>query len=172
MGGKENEIVEEKQEIQIQPQEEIKLKKGKKRKAEDESTNDDTLMEVENEEPATKKTKFDWDDIIGQVLAKKGNQMKLKKLKKKCVSHYFEQNPSAHQSSEQIAAKFDKKINKRQKYKIVGEDAILNTRDQSVLDDKKSEENNEGAKKEESKASQQQEPQKVAQSGTKLSWNA
>merc|ERR1712200_271578 len=115
MGGKENEIVEEKQEIQIQPQEEIKLKKGKKRKAEDESTNDDTLMGVENEEPATKKTKFDWDDIIGQVLAKKGNQMKLKKLKKKCVSQYFVQNPSTHQSSEQIAAKFDKKINKRQK---------------------------------------------------------
>jgi len=174
--GKENEVVEEKQEIQIQPQEEIKLKKGKKRKAEEDSTNDntndDTLMEVENEEPASKKTKFDWDDVIGQVLAKKGNQMKLKKLKKKCVSEYFVQNPSAHQSSEQIAAKFDKKINKRQKYKIVGEDVMLNTRDQSVLDDKKSEENNEGAKKEESKASQQQEPQKVAQNGTKLSWNA
>merc|ERR1712200_277827 len=107
--GKENEIVEEKQEVQIQPQEEIKIKKGKKRKAEEDSnndnTNDDTLMEVENEEPATKKTKFDWDDVIGQVLAKKGNQMKLKKLKKHCVSQYFVQNPSAHQSSEQIAAK-------------------------------------------------------------------
>ena len=51
--------------------------------------------------------------------------MKLKKLKKKCVSEYFVQNSNAHQSPEQIGVKFDKKINKRQKYKIVGEEVIL-----------------------------------------------
>jgi len=51
--------------------------------------------------------------------------MKLKKLKKKCVSEYFVQNPSAHQTPEQIGVKFDKKINKRQKYKVIGEEVHL-----------------------------------------------
>ena len=35
--------------------------------------------------------------------------MKLKKLKKKCVSEYFVQNPSAHQTPEQIG--MDKFLN-------------------------------------------------------------
>jgi len=175
--GKENEIVEKEEEIKSEPkQQQIKQKKGKKRKADQhtnkDNTNDESLMEVDNEEPASKKAKFDWDDIIGQVLAKKGNQMKLKKLKKKCVSEYFVQNPSCHQSSDQIAAKFDKKINKRQKYKIVGEDVMLNTRDKVVLDDQKSEANNEGVQKEDTKSSPPSEPPKVEQNGAKMSWNA
>jgi len=106
-----------------------KQKKGKKRKHEEDNLNEtangaDDTMEVDNE-PAAKKTKFDWDVIIQAVLSKKGNQMKLKKLKKKCVSEYFVQNPSAHQTPEQIGVKFDKKINKRQKYKVLGDEVHL-----------------------------------------------
>lgn len=160
-----------------------KEKKGKKRKHENEeestadmnsSTADDT-MEVD--EPAAKKVKFDWDATIQAVLAKKGNQMKLKKLKKKCVSEYFVQNPSAHQTPEQIGTKFDKKINKRQKYKVVGEEVELNTKEQDDVEDSATNgcdtkataaATNGGAKESENADDKSEEDSK----GNGISWNA
>jgi len=142
--GKENEETPLEEVPAIQPTK--KEKKGKKRKHENggnssadlNGTADDT-MEVDNGEeedgPAAKKVKFDWDATIQAVLSKKDNQMKLKKLKKKCVSEYFVQNPNAHQTPEQIGAKFDKKINKRQNYKVVGDEVHLNTRDEEKAED-------------------------------------
>ena len=65
---------EDDQKIKTETQHKIKQKKGKKRKTEQDCSHDDTknetLMEAENEEPASKKNKFDWDDIIIQVLTK------------------------------------------------------------------------------------------------------
>lgn len=135
---KENEETEDTPMEEITPADQNnKQKKGKKRKHENGATesaeiNGDDTMEVDNDEdgPAAKKVKFDWDATIQAVLSKKGNQMKLKKLKKKCVSEYFVQNPNAHQTPEQIGTKFDKKINKRQNYKVIGEEVHLNERDE------------------------------------------
>ena len=58
----------------------------------------------------------------------------MKKLKKKCVNEYFVQNPNAHQTPEEIGSKFLKKINKRQLYKIIGEDVHLNTHDDEKVE--------------------------------------
>jgi len=75
---------------------------------------------IETEEPPTKKGKFDWDGVIATLLAQKGNSMKLNKLKKKCVAEYISQQKenAAHQTPEQIGAKFDKKLKKR-KYRVL-----------------------------------------------------
>jgi len=77
----------------------------------------DENMEVDNEDDETpsKKTKFDWNETITSLLLKKdGNEMKLNKLKKKCVNEFIAQHEGTHKSVEEIGAKFDKKIKKRQ----------------------------------------------------------
>ena len=45
----------------------------------------DVDQTIESEETPEKKTKFDWDETISSLLKQKGNEMKLNKLKKKCV---------------------------------------------------------------------------------------
>ena len=47
-----------------------------------------------------------------------GEEMKLNKLKKKCVSEFFAQHEGTHKTPEEVGAKFDKKIKKR-KYRIL-----------------------------------------------------
>jgi len=91
-----------------------KEKKKKKRKL-------DETMEVDEEkveEPSSKKSKFDWHQTITELLKKKGNEMKLNKLKKKCVSEFLAFHGTTHQTAEEIGAKFDKKIKKKQ-YRIL-----------------------------------------------------
>ena len=47
-----------------------------------------------------------------------GEEMKLNKLKKKCVSEFFAQHEGTHKTAEDVGAKFDKKI-KKKKYRIL-----------------------------------------------------
>ncbi|XP_023347449.1 cell growth-regulating nucleolar protein [Eurytemora carolleeae] len=75
----------------------------------------DESMEVD--EPSSKKTKFDWDETISSLLSK-GEEIKLNKLKKKCVSEFFAQHEGTHKTAEEVGAKFDKKI-KKKKYRIL-----------------------------------------------------
>merc|ERR1719334_946117 len=89
--------------------------KGKKRKRE--------IIESEETEDSQssspKKAKFDWDEIITACLKRKeGNEMKLVKLKKKCVSEFFAMNEGTHKTQEEVGAKFDKKLKKR-KYRLL-----------------------------------------------------
>jgi len=75
----------------------------------------DESMEVDEDASSPpKKVKFDWDDTITKLLMNKdGNEMKLKKLKKKCVSEFFSQNEDTHKTAEEVGSKFDKKLKKR-----------------------------------------------------------
>jgi len=102
-----------------------KEKEKEKGMAEDENKNRkrkreaDETMEVDEDESSAKKSKFDWDEVITSLLMQKdGNEMKLNKLKKKCVSEFFSQNEDTHKSAEEIGAKFDKKLKKR-KYRLL-----------------------------------------------------
>ena len=85
-------------------------KNAKKRKHEEieEETNDDDLNSQ------SKKTKFDWDEVISSCLKQKDDQeMKLVKLKKKCLKEFFSQHEGTHKTEAEIGAKFDKKLKKR-----------------------------------------------------------
>jgi len=125
------------EEMEVDPQKK-KSKKNKKKKRQDldspshdqENTPSpvsnkkrklDESMEVDQDEPeqpsAKKQKKFDWDATITTLLADK-EEMKLNKLKKKCVAEFFAQNDNAHQTPEEVGAKFDKKI-KRKQYRIL-----------------------------------------------------
>merc|ERR1711990_47196 len=44
--------------------------------------------------------------------------MKLNKLKKKCISEFMSRNEGTHKTTEEIGAKFDKKLKKR-KYRVL-----------------------------------------------------
>ena len=119
-----------------------KKKKKDKKLAEQESEGTlkrkrDEDMEVEEEEEASaskKKKKFDWDETITNVLLKKeGNEMKLNKLKKKCVNEFLSQNEGTHKTTEEVGAKFDKKLKKR-KYRVLKDKVKL------ILDDEGKEE--------------------------------
>merc|ERR1711935_542189 len=91
---------------------EKKSKKNNKRKRDD-------TMDVDEDESDLKKTKFDWDDVITGLLKNKdGNEMKLNKLKKKCVNEFFPLNEGTHKTAEEVGAKFDKKLQKR-KYRLL-----------------------------------------------------
>jgi len=110
----------------------VKISKKEKKKidkekeiAEDENKNNkrkreaDDTMEVDEDESSAKKSKFDWDEVITTLLMQKeGNEMKLNKLKKKCVGEFFSQHEDTHKSAEEIGAKFDKKLKKR-KYRLL-----------------------------------------------------
>merc|ERR1712130_786156 len=88
-----------------------KKKKNNKRKRDEE-------MEVDEDESSPKKTKFDWDEVITSLLMKKDDkEMKLNKLKKKCLSEFFSSNEGTHKTQEEVGAKFDKKLKKR-KYRL------------------------------------------------------
>merc|ERR1712243_551353 len=74
----------------------------------------DEEMEVDEDESSPKKTKFDWDEVITSLLMKKDDkEMKLNKLKKKCLSEFFSSNEGTHKTPEDEGAKFDKNFKKR-----------------------------------------------------------
>lgn len=115
-----------------------KKKQKKKQKEQSDINNDenqnrkrkrDDDMEVDEEISSPKKTKFDWDEVISSLLEKKeGKEMKLNKLKKKCVGEYFAQHEGTHKTLEEIGAKFDKKLKKR-KFRVLKDKVKL------ILDD-------------------------------------
>merc|ERR1712025_1536663 len=67
----------------------------------------------------------------------KGNEMKLNKLKKKCVSEFFALNEGTHKTQEEIGAKFDKKLKKR-KYRVLKDKVklILDNEGETADDEK------------------------------------
>merc|ERR1719500_1522666 len=110
-------------------------KTSRKRKSSDVGENEDGGTTKDDESPV-KKAKFDWDEVITACLKEKdGNEMKLVKLKKKCLREYFSAHEGTHKTKEEIGAKFDKRVKKRSykvlkdRIKLVGEE-----------DDEKSEE--------------------------------
>jgi len=115
-----------------------KKKQKKKQKEQSDINNDenqnrkrkrDDDMEVDEEISSPKKSKFDWDEVISSLLEKKeGQEMKLNKLKKKCVGEYFAQHEGTHKTLEEIGAKFDKKLKKR-KFRVLKDKVKL------ILDD-------------------------------------
>merc|ERR1712130_384768 len=77
-------------------------KTSRKRKSSDVGENEDDETTKEEESPV-KKAKFDWDEVITACLKEKeGNEMKLVKLKKKCLREYF----SAHENIPRKKPKF------------------------------------------------------------------
>merc|ERR1719494_1743290 len=92
-------------------------------------TVEDEESSQNDEETVSKKAKFDWDEVItGCLKGKSGNEMKLVKLKKKCLREYFSVHEGTHKTKEEVGAKFDKKLKKRSykvlkdRVKLVGEE--------------------------------------------------
>jgi len=108
-------------------------KKSKKRKrdvAADESV-EDSLTEV----PDSKKTKFEWDEVMVTLLEKQDDsEMSLKKLKKKCIAEFLSRNEGTHKTKEELGAKFNKKLKKR-KY-IVLKDRVKLRKDEEEVEEK------------------------------------
>merc|ERR1719209_2379746 len=93
-------------------------KTSRKRKSSDVGENEDGGTTKDDESPV-KKAKFDWDEVITACLKEKdGNEMKLVKLKKKCLREYFSVHEGTHKTKEEVGAKFDKKVKKRS-YKVL-----------------------------------------------------
>jgi len=124
--------------------EKVSKKKNKKEKNKDKEKIEDKVvdenknnkrkrdeeMDVDEDESSPKKTKFDWDEVItGLLMKKEDNEMKLNKLKKKCVNEFFSFYEGTHKTHEEVGAKFDKKLKKR-KYRV------LKDRVKLILDDK------------------------------------
>jgi len=98
--------------------EDVNTKPSRKRKSSDRDENEDGASK-EDEESPPKKVKFDWDEVITACLKEKdGNEMKLVKLKKKCLREYFSAHEGTHKTKEEIGAKFDKRVKKRS-YKVL-----------------------------------------------------
>merc|ERR1719234_960911 len=95
---------------------------SRKRKSSDRDENEDggAAKEEEDDESPPKKVKFDWDEVITACLKEKdGNEMKLVKLKKKCLREYFSAHEGTHKSKEEVGAKFDKKMKNKSSYKVL-----------------------------------------------------
>merc|ERR1712112_778144 len=114
--------------------ENVETKKSKKKKKDKENDGslkrkrEEDTMEVENdaeEASPVKKIKFDWDETIKRVLQQKGNEMKLNKLKKKCIGEFFALHEGTHKTQDEIGAKFDKKL-KKKKYTVLKDRVKLN----------------------------------------------
>jgi len=96
----------------------------------------DDSMEVDEDETSPKKSKFDWDEVITGLLMKKdGKEMKLNKLKKKCVGEFFSLNDGTHKTAEEIGAKFDKKLKKR-RYRLLKDKVKLILEEDDVPEEK------------------------------------
>ena len=96
----------------------VNTKPSRKRKSSDRDESEDGASK-EDEESPPKKVKFDWDEVITACLKEKdGNEMKLVKLKKKCLREYFSAHEGTHKTKEEIGAKFDKRVKKRS-YKVL-----------------------------------------------------
>lgn len=101
----------------------------KSRKRKNSETGEDEESSQNDVETVSKKAKFDWDEVItGCLKGKSGNEMKLVKLKKKCLREYFSVHEGTHKTKEEVGAKFDKKLKKRSykvlkdRVKLVGEE--------------------------------------------------
>ncbi|KAL4231625.1 hypothetical protein ACF0H5_009205 [Mactra antiquata] len=70
------------------------------------------------------KTKFNWNEVIVEVLQSKGPELKIKKLKKKVLSEYLAQG-CTEKSEEKLWAKFDKKLKKIPEVKVIGDKVKL-----------------------------------------------
>jgi len=113
-----------------------------KRKREEKMDVDQT---IESEESPEKRVKFDWDVTITSLLKQKGSEMKLNKLKKKCVAEYMAQHEGTHLTEEKVGAKFDKKLKKR-KYRILKDKVKLITEEEEEVMEKPEESKPEVAK--------------------------
>merc|ERR1712233_111132 len=137
VGGKKEKKKKKKKDNKLEETEE-ETKTSRKRKSSDVGENEDDETTKEEESPV-KKAKFDWDEVITACLKEKdGNEMKLVKLKKKCLKEYFSAHEGSHKTKEEIGAKFDKKVNKRS-YKVLKDRIKL----VGVEEEKKSEEEEE-----------------------------
>ena len=116
--------------------------KNLKRKREEEM---DVDQINESEESPEKKVKFDWDMTITSLLKQKGSEMKLNKLKKKCVAEYMAQHEGTHMTEEKVGAKFDKKLKKR-KYRVLKDKVKLITEEEEEVTEKPEESKPEVAK--------------------------
>ena len=97
-----------------------KKEKTRKRKMEDPEQNGAAEAE-EDEQPTpkkSKKAKFDWEEVIVEVLSKKGGKMKANKLKKKVVGECLSRGAGGNKSEEKLAAKFDKRIANSGRFKV------------------------------------------------------
>lgn len=81
----------------------------------DQTVNDDE----ETSEPPKKKykTKFNWEEVMQQVIKKK-EEMSVKKLRKKVLAEYLAQGCTA-KSEEKLWAKFNKKLKKNPAFKVL-----------------------------------------------------
>lgn len=118
--------------------EKVSKKKSKKRKREDDEEveeedevkdgdeNEENDDDSGEEEPAKKKfkTKFNWNEIIVEVLQSKGPEMKTKKLRKKVLAEYLSQG-CTERSEEKLWSRFDKKLKKIPEVKVIGEKVKL-----------------------------------------------
>merc|ERR1712233_191006 len=112
VGGKKEKKKKKKKDNKLEETEE-ETKTSRKRKSSDVGENEDDETTKEEESPV-KKAKFDWDEVITACLKEKeGNEMKLVKLKKKCLREYFSAHEGTHKTKEEVGAKFDKKVKKR-----------------------------------------------------------
>merc|ERR1719233_1926519 len=78
--------------------------------------------------------KFDWKENIRQILVKKGNRMKLNKLRKKTVKKYMRENPAGPKTKDEVNQKFDKKIHKIDKLRIVDGEVFLDVDNTGIVD--------------------------------------
>ena len=107
-----------------------KTKKDKNKDVDDDSplktlkrkADDDETETGEIEEPAAKKVKqakFNWEESIEEILKKNDGSIKMKKLKKKIVNELLASNSSKPMTPEEASAKFEKKIKKMSKFKVL-----------------------------------------------------
>ena len=108
-----------------------KTKKDKNKDVDDDDTplktlkrkaDDDEMETGEIEEPAAKKVKqakFNWEESIEEILKKNDGSIKMKKLKKKIVNELLASNSSKPMTPEEASAKFEKKIKKMSKFKVL-----------------------------------------------------
>jgi len=97
-----------------------KKEKAKKRKMEDPPEQNGAEAD-EDEQPTpkkSKKAKFDWEEVIVEVLSKKGGKMKANKLKKRVVGECLSRGAAGNKSEEKLAVKFDKRIANSGRFKV------------------------------------------------------
>ena len=117
---------------------EEKPKKKKKHRKEEQNESGESMEteSVEDVAPAAKKTKFNWEETIEELLKKNDGSMKLKKMKKKCVNELLSLDKSKPMTPEEASAKFDKKIKKITKFKVLN-DRISLKEDGSKVEEEK-----------------------------------
>ena len=93
--------------------------KSKKRKKEDaERNNADAEEGEQSPRKKSKKAEFDWEEVIAELLTKKGGKMKANKLKKKVVGECVSRGAGGNKSEEQLMVKFDKRMTQSRRFKV------------------------------------------------------